>query len=62
MPTAQMILERKGSDVAVVAGEATVLEAAKTMNELRIGCCGSRTRGSEITVVGPGDALANGSE
>ncbi len=37
MPNAQTILERKGSDVATVAQNATVLEAAKLMNERRIG-------------------------
>ena len=37
MPKAQIILDRKGTDVATVKREATVLEAAKLMNERRIG-------------------------
>jgi CBS domain-containing protein len=37
MKTAQDILNRKGTDVATVDREATVLEAAKVMNERRIG-------------------------
>lgn len=37
MPTAQTILDRKGTDVATVDQDATVLEAAKLMNERRIG-------------------------
>lgn len=37
MPTALTILEKKGSDVATVDQDATVLEAAKLMNERRIG-------------------------
>lgn len=37
MPVAQVILEKKGSDVATVGREATVLDAAKLMNERRIG-------------------------
>lgn len=37
MPTAQTILERKGSEVATVDHGATVLDAAKLMNERRIG-------------------------
>lgn len=37
MPKAQSILDRKGSDVATVERKATVLDAAKTMNQRRIG-------------------------
>jgi CBS domain-containing protein len=37
METARQILDRKGSQVAIIHREATVLEAAKKMNELRIG-------------------------
>ena len=37
MPTAQTILDRKGTDVATVGDDATVLAAAKVMNERRIG-------------------------
>lgn len=37
MPTAQSILDRKGTDVETVEGTATVLEAAKQMNKRRIG-------------------------
>lgn len=37
MPTAQSILSRKGSDVATIEREATVLDAAKKMNDRRIG-------------------------
>ena len=37
MPTAQSILEKKGTDVATVDREAPVLEAAKLLNERRIG-------------------------
>jgi CBS domain-containing protein len=37
MPTAQTILDRKGTDVATVGREATVLEAASLMNDRRIG-------------------------
>ncbi len=37
METARNILERKGGDVAAVAGTASVLEAAKMMNDRRIG-------------------------
>ncbi len=37
MPTAQIILTRKGSDVATIDRSATVLDAATRMNERRIG-------------------------
>ena len=37
MPTAQTILDKKGTDVATVDQDATVLDAAKLMNERRIG-------------------------
>jgi CBS domain-containing protein len=37
MPTAQDILSRKTGDVASIAEDATVLDAAKMMNERRIG-------------------------
>ena len=37
MPNAQSILEKKGSDVATVDRKTTVLDAAKTMNQQRIG-------------------------
>jgi len=37
MPKAQSILEKKGSDVATVDRKATVLDAARTMNQRRIG-------------------------
>jgi len=37
MPTAGSILERKGTDVATVDRLATVFDAAKLMNERRIG-------------------------
>ena len=37
MPTAQSILEHKGSEVATIDRAATVLDAAKLMNERRIG-------------------------
>ena len=37
MPNAQVILDRKGTDVTTVDREATVLDAAKLMNERRIG-------------------------
>ncbi|MBI4717620.1 MAG: CBS domain-containing protein [Planctomycetes bacterium] len=37
MPTAQTILDRKGTAVATIDGAATVLEAAKLMNARRIG-------------------------
>lgn len=37
MPTAQTILERKGTDVATVERKNTVLGAAKLMNERKIG-------------------------
>lgn len=37
MPNVQSILERKGADVATVDRDATVLDAAKRMNERRIG-------------------------
>lgn len=37
MPTAQTILSRKGSEVATVEKDTTVLDAAKSMNERRIG-------------------------
>jgi len=37
MPRAQAILDKKGSDVATVDRETTVLDAAKIMNERRIG-------------------------
>ena len=37
MLTAQTILDRKGTDVATVDRDATVLEAATLMNERRIG-------------------------
>ena len=37
MPNAQSILDKKGTDVATVDRKATVLDAAKTMNQRRIG-------------------------
>ncbi|RMF84791.1 MAG: CBS domain-containing protein [Planctomycetota bacterium] len=37
MPTAQTLLDRKGTDVATVDQDATVLEAAQIMNERRVG-------------------------
>lgn len=37
MPAAQTILDRKGTDVATVDQDTTVLDAAKLMNERRIG-------------------------
>jgi len=37
MPTAKTILDRKGSDVATIDHGLTVLDAAKRMNERRIG-------------------------
>ena len=37
MPNAQSILDMKGTDVATVDRKTTVLEAAKTMNQRRIG-------------------------
>ncbi len=37
MPTAQTILAHKGSDVATVPNDSTVLDAAKLMNDRRIG-------------------------
>ena len=37
MPNAQSILHKKGTDVATVDRKTTVLEAARTMNQRRIG-------------------------
>ena len=37
MPNAQEILDKKGTDVATVDRKATVLDAARLMNERRIG-------------------------
>ena len=37
MPTAQTILDRKGTDVATIDRDASVLEAAVKMNDRRIG-------------------------
>ena len=37
MPNAKSILDKKGADVATVERKTTVLEAAKTMNQRRIG-------------------------
>ncbi len=37
MPNAQSILDKKGADVATVERKTTVLDAAKTMNQRRIG-------------------------
>ena len=37
MPTAESILARKGSEVATIDCNATILDAAKEMNERRIG-------------------------
>ncbi len=37
MPNAQLILDRKGSDVATVEGNSTVLQAAQVMNQKKIG-------------------------
>jgi CBS domain-containing protein len=37
MPNAQSILQKKGADVATVDRKNTVLDAAKTMNQRRIG-------------------------
>ncbi len=47
MPTAQTILDRKGTDVATIDQDATVLDAATLMNERRIGAL----------VVGSGDKV-----
>ena len=37
MPNAQSILHKKGADVATTDRKTTVLDAAKTMNQRRIG-------------------------
>jgi len=37
MPNAQSILHKKGGDIATVDRKSTVLDAAKTMNQRRIG-------------------------
>lgn len=37
MPTAQSVLDRKGTEVATVDRHATILDAARLMNERRIG-------------------------
>ncbi|MCC5876628.1 MAG: CBS domain-containing protein [Candidatus Sumerlaeia bacterium] len=37
MPNVQTLLDRKGRDVATIHVEGTVLDAARKMNELRIG-------------------------
>lgn len=37
MPKAQVILDRKGTDVATIDRDASVLDAAKIMNDRRIG-------------------------
>jgi CBS domain-containing protein len=37
VPNAQSILHKKGTDVATVDGKTAVLDAAKTMNQRRIG-------------------------
>lgn len=37
MPSAQLILDRKGGDVATIDAEKSVLDAAKLMNERHIG-------------------------
>ncbi len=37
MPSVRSILESKGGDVATITGDATVFEAAKKMNERKIG-------------------------
>ena len=37
MPTAKSILDEKGTDVATVSSESSVLDASKLMNERRIG-------------------------
>lgn len=37
MPTAQMILDKKGEAVATIESKATVFDAAKIMNEKRLG-------------------------
>ena len=47
MPNAQSILQKKGSDVATVDRKTTVLDAARTMNQRRIGA----------VVVGDGDRV-----
>lgn len=47
MPTANTILARKGTDVATVAHDSTVLEAAKLMNNRRIGAV-VVTRGDKV--------------
>ena len=44
MPNAQSILERKGGEVATVERKATVLDAAKAMNERRIAAKIARAR------------------
>lgn len=47
MPTAQTVLDRKGTDVATVTVETSVLDAAKCMNEKRIGAL-VVTKGSRV--------------
>jgi len=47
MPTAQDILNRKGSDVATIGASSHVLDAAKLMNERRIGAL-VVTRGDRV--------------
>lgn len=37
MPTAELLLERKGSEVVTVPSDSNVLEVARTMNDHRIG-------------------------
>ncbi len=37
MPTVQSVLERKGADVATITREESVLQAARLMNQRRIG-------------------------
>ena len=37
MPTAQTVLDNKGTDIATIDQDASVLDAAKVMNERRIG-------------------------
>jgi CBS domain-containing protein len=57
MHTVQHILDKKGETVATIEGEATVLEAARRMNELHIGALVVTRHGNVSGIVTERDIL-----
>ena len=57
MPSAQTILDRKGTDVATIARDASVLEAAGLMNDRRIGAVVVTSRDNVVGIFTERDIL-----